>query len=127
MCSYRSLSKWSSMLPLGEQRGAYLFQLSNIFVFLPTKIKTELLICIWFKFSGIQYLPPSALPLTCGDKLCYSTTNPYGFRLRLACLGVISVYCGMGTTSCEHFMQSGNRLNFIFALFSSACVSTILK
>lgn len=112
---------------LSENRGIYLFHLSNIFVFPPTKIKTELVICVWFKLSDIQYLLPEALPLTCGDTLCYSSTNPYGFHLRLACLGVISVYCGMVTKFCEHFMQSGNRLNFIFALFGSACANTILK
>lgn len=92
-----------------------------------TKIRTEFLICVWFNFSDIQHLLPSALPLTCGDKLCYSNTDPYGFHLRLACLGVISVYCGTVTKSCEHLMPSGNRLNFVFALFCSACVSTILK
>lgn len=132
MCSYRGPSKWSNMYsktccPLREQRGTYLFQLSNIFVFPPTKIKTELLICVWFKFRGIQYLLPLALALTCGDKLCYSTMSPHGFHLRLACVRVISLDCVMVTKSWEHFMQSGNRLNFIFVLFCSACVNTILK
>lgn len=122
--------KWSNMqsktrCPLREQGGTYFFRLSNIFVFPPTKIRTELLIGVWFKFRDIQYLLPSALALTCGDKLCYFTTGPHGFHLRLARLGVISVHCVMVTKSWEHFMQSGNRLNFLFALFCSARVNTI--
>ena len=115
------------MLPLGEWRGASLFQLSNTFVFLPMKVKTELLICVWLKLSDIQCLLPSVLPLTCGDKLCYCITNPYVFHLCLACLGVVFVHCGVVTASCKHFMQSDNRLTFMFTLFCSACVSTVLK
>lgn len=76
--------------------------------------------CVCFKFSDMQRSLPSALPLTCGDKLSYFTTNPYGSRLRLACLGAVSVYCGVATVSCGCFTQRGNTLNFPFALFSPA-------
>lgn len=130
MCSHRGPSEWSSLWskthwPLREQRGTYLFWLSGIFVFPPTKIKAELLIGVWFKFRDMRYLLPLALALTCGDKLCYSVPSSHGFHLRLAHLGVIPVYCVMVPKSWEHLTRSGNRLNFIFALFCSACVNTI--
>lgn len=90
------------------------------------RIKAELLMCVCFKFSDMQHSLPSALPLTCGEKLPFYCEPiwlppPPG----LPWCSVCGLWGGCHVLRGLH--AEANTLNFPFAPFPPACSNIILK